>query len=76
MMIRLGNENIVLEKQLTGKIPIGPIKNLTREVSLYQVQKGDTLYSISKKFNLGINELKEKNNLVANTLSVGQQLKI
>ena len=72
----LGNENILLEKQLTGKIPMETIKNTTREVSFYQVQKGDTLYSISKKFNLGINELKEKNNLVANTLSVGQQLKI
>lgn len=72
----LGNENVILEKQLTGKIPMGTIKNTTREVSFYQVQKGDTLYSISKKFNLGINELKEKNNLVANTLSVGQQLKI
>ena len=72
----LGNQNIILEKQLTGKIPIESIKNTTREVSFYQVQKGDTLYSISKKFNLGINELKEKNNLVANTLSVGQQLKI
>ncbi|MFE3847950.1 glucosaminidase domain-containing protein [Flavobacterium sp. LB3P45] len=72
----LGNENIVLEKQLTGKIPLETIKNTTREVSFYQVQKGDTLYSISKKFNLGINELKEKNNLVVNTLSVGQQLKI
>jgi len=72
----LGNQNIILEKQLTGKIPIESIKNTTREVSFYQVQKGDTLYSISKKFNLGVNELKEKNNLVANTLSVGQQLKI
>ena len=72
----LGNENIILEKQLTGKIPIETVKNTTHGVTLYQVQKGDTLYSISKKFNLGINELKEKNNLVANTLSVGQQLKI
>ena len=72
----LGNETILLEKQLTGKIPMAIITNTTPEVSLYQVQKGDTLFSICKKFNLGINELKEKNNLVANTLSVGQKLKI
>jgi flagellum-specific peptidoglycan hydrolase FlgJ len=72
----LGNEYIILEKQLTGKIPIETIKNTTHEITLYQVQKGDTLYSIAKKFNLGINELKEKNNLVENTLSIGQQLKI
>lgn len=71
----LGNEYIVLDKQ-TGKIPMETLKNRTQDVSLYQVQKGDTLYSISKKFNLEIKELKEKNNLVVNTLSVGQQLKI
>ena len=42
----------------------------------YVVQKGDTLYSISKRFNLEIKDLKEKNNLVENALSIGQQLEI
>ena len=43
---------------------------------MYVVAKGDTLYSISKKFNLDIKELKKKNNLIENGLSIGQQLKI
>jgi flagellum-specific peptidoglycan hydrolase FlgJ len=38
----------------------------------YTVMKGDTLYSISKKFNISIEELKKKNNLADNTLSLGQ----
>lgn len=40
----------------------------------YEVQKGDTLYSISKKYNLLVPELKQKNNLTDNTLSIGQKL--
>ena len=43
---------------------------------IYFVKKGDTLYSISKKYNLSIEKLKEKNNLNSNTLSIGQKLKI
>jgi flagellum-specific peptidoglycan hydrolase FlgJ len=42
--------------------------------SLYEIQKGDTFYSVSKKFNLTVEELKQKNNLTENTLSVGQKL--
>jgi flagellum-specific peptidoglycan hydrolase FlgJ len=40
----------------------------------YTVIKGDTLYSISKKFNISIEELKKKNNLADNTLSLGQSI--
>lgn len=72
----LGVEYKAIEKQLTAKIPMEAIKNTSREVTSYQVQKGDTLYSISKKFNLVLEELKHKNNLRDNSVSVGQQLKI
>jgi flagellum-specific peptidoglycan hydrolase FlgJ len=42
----------------------------------YQVQKGDTLYSISKKFNVSIEELKKLNSIIDNIISIGQNLKI
>ncbi|MCP2028843.1 flagellum-specific peptidoglycan hydrolase FlgJ [Flavobacterium sp. HSC-32F16] len=42
----------------------------------YEVQKGDTLYSISKKFNLLVEDLKQKNNLTDNAISIGQRLKV
>jgi len=48
----------------------------SNDPSLYEVQKGDTLYSISKKFNILVDDLKRKNNLSDNTLSVGQRLKV
>ena len=41
---------------------------------IYVVQKGDTLYSISRKFNVVVDQLKKKNKLSANTLSIGQRL--
>lgn len=40
----------------------------------YLVAKGDTLYSISKKYNLTIEDLKKKNSLSDNSLSLGQSL--
>lgn len=42
----------------------------------YEVTKGDTLYSISKKFNISIDELRRKNNIIENAISIGQQLRI
>ena len=42
----------------------------------YIVKSGDTLYSIAKRFNTSVNDIKNKNNLTTNLLSIGQQLKI
>ena len=40
----------------------------------YEVKKGDTLYSISKKFETTVEVLKELNGLKDNTISIGQHL--
>lgn len=50
-----------------------PDKNSTAE---YVVVKGDTLYSLSKKFNISVSDLKKKNNLSSDSLSVGQKLRV
>jgi len=42
----------------------------------YEVKKGDTLYSISKKYGTSIIELKRSNNLKNNILKIGQILEI
>ena len=42
----------------------------------YTVKKGDSLWSIAKKYNTTVEELKAANNLSSNLLSVGQVLKI
>lgn len=48
--------------------------NTIQNSNLYQVSPGDTLYSISKKFNLSVDELKQKNNLSDNAILVGQSI--
>jgi flagellum-specific peptidoglycan hydrolase FlgJ len=54
--------------------------NSSEEVSAgfkeYQVTQGDTLYSISKKFKVSVEELKRKNNMSDNAISIGQNLKV
>jgi flagellum-specific peptidoglycan hydrolase FlgJ len=42
----------------------------------HQVVKGDTLYSISKKHNLTVEQLMELNGLKDNSISIGQVLKV
>lgn len=42
----------------------------------YIVKNGDTLYSIARKNNVSVDELKRINNLTSNTLSIGQILSI
>ncbi len=40
------------------------------------IQKGDTLYSLSKKYNLTVEDLKKMNNMNDNLLSIDQKIKI
>lgn len=46
------------------------------ETERYVVVKGDTLYSISKKYNIPVQELKRQNNLFENAISIGQSILI
>lgn len=55
----------------TLKIPISE-----EEVISYIVKSGDTLYSIARKYNTTVDNIKQKNNLKSNTLSIGQTLTI
>jgi hypothetical protein len=40
----------------------------------YQVQTGDTLYNISKRFNISIDDIMRLNNLTDNNIKIGQHL--
>lgn len=65
----LGKEYVIDKSQNTNVPPV-TIQN----GKAYEVQKGDTLYSISKKFNILVEDLKQKNNLPDFSIAVGQQL--
>lgn len=42
----------------------------------HKVEKGDTLYGIARKYNLKVEDLKQLNQLMDNSISVGQVLKL
>ena len=44
--------------------------------TIYTVQKGDSLWEISKKYNITAQELIDINNLLTTTIKVGDQLKV
>ena len=69
-LIDLNNLND-LTLQINQKLLI-PKKN--KDNNTYIVKKGDTLWSIAKKLNIDVNELKKLNNLESNLLSIGQEL--
>jgi len=48
-----------------------PVSN---DANQHVVIQGDTLYSISKKYNVSIEDLRAKNNLIDNAISIGQSL--
>ena len=47
-----------------------------KQAHSYTVQKGDTLYSIAKKFDLSVENLVQMNRLNSTDLAIGQQLKL
>lgn len=65
------------DKEALGRpfIPANTNEAITSS-DLYLVGKGDTLYSISKRFNISVDELRRKNNIIDNNISIGQQIKI
>lgn len=80
-------DSIIAWNQLKGKvlkpgmelIVSPPSKNKQEDADnprTYTVQPGDTLYSISRKFGVTVDALRQKNNISGNALSPGQVLSI
>jgi flagellum-specific peptidoglycan hydrolase FlgJ len=66
-------DDVVIDKSEVAKNTNTTISSQTER---YLVAKGDTLYSISKKYNIPIEELKRQNNIFDNAISIGQTILI
>lgn len=63
------------EKLLNFKKNFKPKKaDLSKFYIVYSVQKGDSLYSISRRYNVSIDSLKSTNNIKKTLLSINQKL--
>ncbi|EIM78436.1 peptidoglycan-binding lysin domain-containing protein [Nitritalea halalkaliphila LW7] len=56
------------------RIPIVLAAELPSDARAHQVQPGETLFAISRRYEVAVDDLKRWNNLVGNDISVGQQL--
>lgn len=74
------NDIKILNNLSTNNLSIGQtlkIPNVIEDSYItYTVKSGDTLYSIAKKYNTTVTDIKNLNNLSTNTLSLNQVLKI
>ena len=68
--------NLTSDSLSIGQILKIPSESNNTNQTSYTVKAGDSLYSIASKFNTTVSEIKSLNNLVSNTLSIGQILKI
>ena len=68
------NSNLLL----VGQELLIPTDNSITETNypVYTVVSGDTLYSISKRYNVSVDSIKALNNLKSNLLVIGQRLQI
>jgi membrane-bound lytic murein transglycosylase D len=66
--------NIAIGQRL--KVSEGSQNEIIASAYNYTVKKGDTLFSIAKRNDLSVEQLKLLNNLSSNTISVGQILKV
>ena len=71
--IELVGKNLKINKNI-GKAVKDSIINSTPVQKIYTVATGDTLYNISKRFGLTVDELKALNNMVDNNIRIGQSL--
>ena len=73
LKIKIDNDDNYIEEECIGEDFDIPSSN---SYIIYKVKNGDNLYSIAKKYNTTINEIKSLNELKSNNLSINQELKI
>lgn len=72
----LSTNNLSIGQVLKVKKDTNNDNTTSDKSSTYTVKSGDTLYSISRKLNVSVDEIKRANNLTNNLLTVGQILQI
>jgi N-acetylmuramoyl-L-alanine amidase len=54
----------------------GKKENVSSNAQFHTVQRGESLYSISKKYNIPVAKLKQLNEMKNNKIIIGQKLRV
>lgn len=65
--------NLTSNALAIGQVLKLPSSNASEKV-VYTVKKGDSLYSIAREYGTTVDAIKKLNNIISNTLSIGQKL--
>lgn len=76
-----GSKDNLGEKPVSEDIPKiseprPPVKPAAPQQTVYRVRRGDTLYSIARRFQVSVNNIKAWNSLRSNKIRVGQRLRV
>lgn len=78
---QINEANPILQQGLkvgqTLKVPFGKpvvVANTSKAAKTHMVNAGETLYAISRKYGVSVDELKKLNKLTSNSLALGQKL--
>lgn len=69
-------ETTIEKKEETGEVVQAEKIKSPVQMIIHEVKSGNTLYSISKQYNVSVDQIKQLNNLPSENLSIGQLLVI
>lgn len=69
-------ETAIEKKEETGEVVQAEKIKSPVQMIIHEVKSGNTLYSISKQYNVSVDQIKQLNNLPSENLSIGQLLVI
>ena len=69
------NGKVVDEVDFTNAKGV-PAQQKNTNKKYYKIKRGDTLYSISRRFNVTVNEIKSFNGMQSNDLTIGKKLRV
>lgn len=67
---------VITDPEPTRPTPPTPAPDPTPSVQYHTVAQGDTLWNISQRYDMTVDQLKQLNGLTSNTISIGQRLKV
>jgi len=82
--LKVGTVKVVIGSIIVASFSLGrimpsytqPAINQHQMNTMYSVKSGDTLYTISQRFDTTVSHLKKLNHLYSDTIYIGQQLKV